>query len=474
MSPHPTPDTLHEFAHRDEFARWLAAHHDMAPELWIRIYKKGSGRATISPTEAIDEVLCWGWIDAIRKSWDDVSYVQRYCPRRPRSVWSRVNRDNVARLIAEGRMTEHGLVHVRAAQADGRWEAAYATTMEASLALLDAIATSPTAQAMYDTLSAQIGTIPLTRRGPMTRRSMRSAHRASRVMCLLALSVFSLACGGDDVTVPVAPRDMSEASSAFDMMEAPAAAAFGKVAGDANGFDVLAQVRGTAAATDSTTNPSLIIRNGTVALEVRSIEPAMVAVQNLAARLGGTVGNSSMSSAEYQRRSARIELKIPAARFDSALVGLEPIGTVESVSSSAEDVGEEFVDVTARVANARRLEERLISLLATRAGKLEEVLAVERELARVREEIERYTGRIRYLQSRVATSTLTVTLREPAPLVRTSPGDNVIMNAFRDAWRNFVGFVAGFIALLGVIVPSMLLLVIVVWGWRRARRPRAG
>lgn len=155
MSPHPTPDTLHEFAHRDEFARWLAAHHDMAPELWIRIYKKGSGRATISPTEAIDEVLCWGWIDAIRKSWDDVSYVQRYCPRRPRSVWSRVNRDNVARLIAEGRMTEHGLVHVRAAQADGRWEAAYATTMEAPPALLAAIAASPAAQAMYDTLSAQ-------------------------------------------------------------------------------------------------------------------------------------------------------------------------------------------------------------------------------------------------------------------------------------------------------------------------------
>lgn len=155
MSPHPTPETLREFAHREEFAQWLAVHHASAPELWIRIFKKGSGRDTISPTEAIDEVLCWGWIDAIRKAWDGVSFVQRYCPRRPRSVWSRVNRDNVARLIAEGRMTEHGLVHVRAAQADGRWDAAYATTMEAPPALLAAIAASPAAQAMYDTLSAQ-------------------------------------------------------------------------------------------------------------------------------------------------------------------------------------------------------------------------------------------------------------------------------------------------------------------------------
>lgn len=302
---------------------------------------------------------------------------------------------------------------------------------------------------------------------------MRSGQRAPRVLCLLVVSVCSLACGGDDVTVPVASRDMSEASPAFDVMSAPAAPGLGKVAGADAGFDVMAQVRSTAGVSDSVT-PSLIIRNGLVTLEVNTIEPAMVAVQQLATRLGGTVGNSSMSSAEYQRRSATIELKIPAARFDSALTGLEPIGRVESVSSSAEDVGEEFVDVTARVANARRLEDRLISLLATRAGKLEEVLAVERELARVREEIERYTGRIRYLQSRVATSTLIVTLREPAPLVRTSPGDNVLMNAFREAWRNFVGFVAGFIALLGVIVPSLLLLALVVWGWRRTRRPRAG
>lgn len=183
MSPHPTPETLFEFTHREPFAAWLAAHHATTSELWIRHFKKGSGRDTISQAEAIDEVLCWGWIDAIRKSWDEVSYVQRYCPRRPRSVWSQVNRDNVARLIAEGRMTEHGLVHVRAAQADGRWDAAYATTMAAPPALLAAIAASPEAQRMYDTLSAQ-NRFALTFRLNALRTE---AGRAKRVAAFVAM-----------------------------------------------------------------------------------------------------------------------------------------------------------------------------------------------------------------------------------------------------------------------------------------------
>ncbi len=152
---HVDPARLREFVDYASFYEWLSQHHATAPELWIRHFKKGSGRATISQAEAIDAVLCWGWIDAIRKSWDDVSYVQRYCPRRARSVWSQVNRDNVQRLIASGQMTEHGLVHVRAAQAAGRWEAAYATTMPPPDDLIAAIDASPAARRAYDALSAQ-------------------------------------------------------------------------------------------------------------------------------------------------------------------------------------------------------------------------------------------------------------------------------------------------------------------------------
>jgi uncharacterized protein YdeI (YjbR/CyaY-like superfamily) len=148
-------DRVREFADFSGFYQWLAANHDSAEEIWIRIFKKGAGRKTITPIEAIDAVLCWGWIDAIRKSWDDESFVQRYCPRRPRSVWSQVNRDNVARLTADGLMTEHGLRHVELAKADGRWDAAYATTMAPPEDLLAAIGASPAAQRTFDGLSAQ-------------------------------------------------------------------------------------------------------------------------------------------------------------------------------------------------------------------------------------------------------------------------------------------------------------------------------
>jgi len=148
-------EKLREFPDFQSLYDWLSHHHDSADEVWIRLFKKDSGRATISSTEAIDAVLCWGWIDAIRKSWDDVSFVQRYCPRRPKSVWSRINRDNVARLSDAGLMTDHGLRHVHAAQADGRWDAAYSTTMEPPAELLAAIATSKRASCTYAALTAQ-------------------------------------------------------------------------------------------------------------------------------------------------------------------------------------------------------------------------------------------------------------------------------------------------------------------------------
>jgi len=140
---------------------------------------------------------------------------------------------------------------------------------------------------------------------------------------------------------------------------------------------------------------------------------------------------------------------------------------VESVSVSVADVGEEYVDVTARVANAKRLEQRLIDLLDKRTGKLSDVLGVERELARVREEIERYEGRLRYLRTRASISTLTVSVHEPPPLVASRPGENPIRDAFKDAWRNLVAFVAGTIAISGLLIPLAVFAVAGVLLWRR-------
>ena len=119
------PDRVHEFVDIDAFHEWLSRNHDLQPEVWIKVHKVGSGRPSITPKEAIDVALCWGWIDAIRKAFDAESFLQRYTPRGKKSVWSQVNVDNIARLTDEGRMTPHGLKHVDAAKADGRWDAAY-------------------------------------------------------------------------------------------------------------------------------------------------------------------------------------------------------------------------------------------------------------------------------------------------------------------------------------------------------------
>ena len=151
------PARVHEFADAAAFERWLAEHHASEPEVWIKIHKLGSGLPTISPKEAIDVALCWGWIDAIRKRFDESSYLQRYTPRGRKSIWSQINVDNVARLIDEGRMTEFGLRQVRAAQADGRWDRAYGSGRNLKIPpdLEAAIDADPEAKAMLARLSEQ-------------------------------------------------------------------------------------------------------------------------------------------------------------------------------------------------------------------------------------------------------------------------------------------------------------------------------
>ena len=215
---------------------------------------------------------------------------------------------------------------------------------------------------------------------------------------------------------------------------------------------------------------AMVIRSGTASIRIDSLEPALANVRGLASRVGGYVANTVVQAGSSQYRQATLEVKVPAARFDDLVDGLDPLGKVESVNVTAEDVGEEFVDVSARVTNSRRLETRLIDLLGTRTGRLQDVLAVERELARVREEIERYEGRLRYLRSRAAMSTLAITVHEPLPVVG-DPGSNVLVRAFERAWRNFMELTAGFIASLGVLVPIVLAGGTAVWGIRRFRRP---
>jgi uncharacterized protein YdeI (YjbR/CyaY-like superfamily) len=151
------PEKVRAFEDAASFYRWLARRHDKDDEVWIKLHKVDSGLPSITPKEAIDVVLCWGWIDGVRKGFDDRSYLQRYSPRSKKGIWSQINVDNVARLVKEGRMTEHGLKHVEAAKADGRWDRAYkgGKDMKIPADLQAAIDAEPRAKAMLAKLSGQ-------------------------------------------------------------------------------------------------------------------------------------------------------------------------------------------------------------------------------------------------------------------------------------------------------------------------------
>jgi uncharacterized protein YdeI (YjbR/CyaY-like superfamily) len=142
---------LHDFPDAEAWDAWLARHHADASEAWLRIAKRGSGTETLAVAEALDVALCWGWIDGQRRRHDEGSFAQRYCPRRPRSSWSQVNVAKVETLTAAGRMRPPGLAQVAAAQADGRWAAAYASqrTAEVPPDLAAALVASPRAAAAF-------------------------------------------------------------------------------------------------------------------------------------------------------------------------------------------------------------------------------------------------------------------------------------------------------------------------------------
>ena len=147
---------VHEFVNEKRFDAWLRRNWDKETEVWIKIHKIRSGLPSISPAQAIDVALAWGWIDAIRKGFDDKSFLQRYCPRGRMSVWSQINVANVERLVAAKRMQPSGMAQVEAAKADGRWARAYRVSKTvAPPELLAAIRARPKAHAMYEKLSAQ-------------------------------------------------------------------------------------------------------------------------------------------------------------------------------------------------------------------------------------------------------------------------------------------------------------------------------
>jgi uncharacterized protein YdeI (YjbR/CyaY-like superfamily) len=126
-------ETPLECASAASWTRWLDRHHASAAGVWLRIAKKDSGIASIDHPAALEEALCWGWIDGQRKSDDAKYFLQRFTPRTRRSIWSQINRAKVLKLIDEGRMQPAGLAEIERAKADGRWDAAYEAASTATV-----------------------------------------------------------------------------------------------------------------------------------------------------------------------------------------------------------------------------------------------------------------------------------------------------------------------------------------------------
>lgn len=197
----PDPRRIKSFRTETAFAAWMKVNHSRETELWLKFHKKDSGLPSVTNAQALDVALCWGWIDGIRKSFDERSFLQRYTPRRARSIWSQINREHVARLTAAGRMTTHGQRQVDAAKADGRWDAAYAPIRSANEATIPAdlraaIEANPRARETFGKLGRQ----HLFALSFRTNNMKTAAGRARKIAALVAM----LARG--ETIVPERPR----------------------------------------------------------------------------------------------------------------------------------------------------------------------------------------------------------------------------------------------------------------------------
>lgn len=143
------------FQSQNNWRSWLSKNHSNTDGIWLRLYKKDSGIKSINHDGALDEALCFGWIDGQAKSYDDESYLQKFTPRRKRSIWSKRNAEKAKQLIKDGKMHASGLAEIESAKADGRWEKAYDSPANMKIPddFLEELSKKPKAHAFFNTLN---------------------------------------------------------------------------------------------------------------------------------------------------------------------------------------------------------------------------------------------------------------------------------------------------------------------------------
>ena len=219
-----------------------------------------------------------------------------------------------------------------------------------------------------------------------------------------------------------------------------------------------------------------LIRNAYVTLEVSSAETATAEIRALVEAAGGYVGNESQSEDGYGAKRASLTCRVPADRLDELLEQTQGQGTVESLQISAQDITEQYFDLEIRLGTQQQLETRLLELLERSSNELQDLLEIERELARVRGQIDQMEGRRRFWDHQVAMATLQIELHEPRPAIAGSEGGvlRTLGNAFRDAGNNFVDALAFVISSIGALLPVAAAFALLVWLLLRWRRRAKG
>jgi hypothetical protein len=221
-----------------------------------------------------------------------------------------------------------------------------------------------------------------------------------------------------------------------------------------------------------------LIRQGQMTLRVRDVGAALRSLREIVVSVGGLTATQFEQLNQFGGRTASVTCRIPAERLEEAVEAARALGEPRALTLTTDDVTAEYFDVSARIRTQKALEQQLVGLLGRASNRLSDLLEIERELARVREEIDKLEGRVRLWDNQTAMASLAITLEEPAPLVASTGGPLVTLGvAFLEAAENFVLSLAGLIAAAGSILPGALILGGIGWAglriWRRRSAPAA-
>jgi hypothetical protein len=236
-----------------------------------------------------------------------------------------------------------------------------------------------------------------------------------------------------------------------------------------DGFDADSTGTGSGA-----TSQPQIIRTGEISLRVESLDSSARALGGIVTSAGGYIAGSTRSGSRGSALTGTFEVRVPSARFDAVLEGVRHLGSIELETVTASDVTEEYIDLGARLSSQKQLEARILKLLEERPGKLADVVEIEQKLAEVRSTIEGIEGRMRYLTSRVAHSSLTVRMTEPGA-IGTSETDTFggrMSRAFDEGTEALVGLLAGLLTVIMALLPLIILAAVAWWIVRRVVRKR--